>query len=580
MARIPRLGSPGWALLLGSLLVALLGLGSTFIGVASLLAPSSDRISDVLYFVVAGIILIAIAVFMFMAGLNHDDAPESLFAIDIDPRNRISPEKSVTQFTSEDRKRLDKVKTDIINAPSSAEVLEILNRKSNSDLMLANPLLQPIAFAIRPATTARYVKGVVLEALTWAGVIISLPFIFVIDLWGGGRTVMYVALRLSRRARQYRARPDKILRTDARAPVLYLRSFLDEYGTSLESYLPTTSEEKLAKHYHRYGPVIAIGNPKEDLPLLGASRLYFDQDTWQAAVLYLMSISQLIIIQAGIAPGLLWELGSVRNGLDPEKLIISLTAWEELEESKRDLRYLGFKKYAEELLGCELPPDIKTTSHISFGTGWLPRAQSEFRYAIPSVRRSRSRIKRVGAAVALAISAIVTLTLVRPFVSWVIEKRVNPETSKESTPEWKPYRLKPSPMLVDAPGEPQRRTDFDLDAEESDLYEYVDKDLNARMSYKRLRSNVRFNEENFLKGPDSFPIPGVTNPKYGTRKVDEGKFESDGKCMLAGTEYKLRGSLIVKGQELWSILIFYPSNNDAARDAAQRMLNSLKTSGD
>src|ERR1041384_1922024 len=256
MVKIPRRGSPGWALLLGSLLVAFLGFVGAFVGIASLLQPSSDRISDVLYLAV-GIILFTIAVFMFTSGLKYEDSPESLFAIDIDPRKQISSEESASKLTPGDRERLDRVKTDISNAPSPAKAFEILNTKSNRDLVLANPALQPIAFAVRPATSARYVKGVVLEVLTWAGVIISIPFIFVIDLWQGGQTVMYTAFRLSRRARQYRARPDKVFQTDARPPVLYLQSFLDAYGTRLESYLPTTSEEKLAKHYQRHGPVIA-----------------------------------------------------------------------------------------------------------------------------------------------------------------------------------------------------------------------------------------------------------------------------------------------------------------------------------
>ena len=100
----------------------------------------------------------------------------------------------------------------------------------------------------------------------------SIPFLFVwgiyvYDVWTSGKAVLYKALRWSRQARRYRVRSQNMFKRDNRAPVLYLRSFSEDYEESLESYFPTTGEERLVNSYNRYGPVIAIGQPME-LPAL------------------------------------------------------------------------------------------------------------------------------------------------------------------------------------------------------------------------------------------------------------------------------------------------------------------------
>ena len=234
---------------------------------------------------------------------------------------------------------------------------------------------------MKPSNALRYTKGAVLEILTWIGVLISAPILLILAapdifaLWDGGKAVLHRAIRLSRRARRYRIRPHNILSRDGRDPVLYLRAFSEDYGEQLEGFFPATPEEGLAAVYNKVGPVIAVGEPGEDIPLLGAIRIYFEDSTWQAGVLYLMSVSQFVIIQAGFAPGLLWELGVARQRLDlePQKLIISFAAWDQIEEGKRYSHYSRFKKYAEELLGCVLPIEIGSKDDILFGLDWEPK---------------------------------------------------------------------------------------------------------------------------------------------------------------------------------------------------------------
>jgi hypothetical protein len=325
MLRLPDLGSPGCVLIVSSLILAFLGLISAFIGVASLLTESSDLLVNSLYLGV-GVAFIIIAVAVFKTGIKADSPLPGVFSSDENPLERLRRAKTENErqlvskeieeefqkagkLTTKDREVLVKLKASILTALPGNEAVSVLNQSGHSQIVLANQLLQPIAFAMRPVTASRYVRGLLLEACTWVGVIIALPFILVIDVWRGGQAVLYRALRLRRRARQYRSNPHKIFQRDGRAPVLYLRSFSDDYHENVETFLPTTSEEKLSKHYNRVGPMIAVGKPTEDLPFPGASRVYFDEANWQAGVLYLMSISRLIIIQAGVAPGVLWELG-------------------------------------------------------------------------------------------------------------------------------------------------------------------------------------------------------------------------------------------------------------------------------
>ena len=56
------------------------------------------------------------------------------------------------------------------------------------------------------------------------------------------------------------------------------------------------------------GAAIAIGQPGERLPRLGAVRAYYQDDEWQAAVLGWMRRAQLIVLVGGASHWTLWEL--------------------------------------------------------------------------------------------------------------------------------------------------------------------------------------------------------------------------------------------------------------------------------
>lgn len=393
MFSVPERGSSGCVLLIAAALLGLLGGGFAIGSIYGLLAADGGSLANIASLAM-GLVLLVIAVIAYKSA-TAPTTPQGLFTSGADAMESLDlakseKEKSLAlrtvneasgkagQLTAAEREVLDRIKANIKTIPSAEEVTKTLHERADGRLALANPALQPIAFAIKPTTASRYAKGVVIELLVWTGVILSTPFLlvwgmYVYDLWRSGKAVLYKALRWSRQAKRYRVRPHNIFQHDQRAPVLYLRSFLEDYEADLESYFATTPEEHLAQYYKSYGPVIAIGQPQEELPLLGASRIYFDNSTWQAGVLHLMSVSQMVIIHAGFSPGLFWELGVARQRVEPQRLIISFKAWEGLDEWQRHLSYVRFKKYAEPLLECELPADTQAVSHLTFEADWVPK---------------------------------------------------------------------------------------------------------------------------------------------------------------------------------------------------------------
>lgn len=114
---------------------------------------------------------------------------------------------------------------------------------------------------------------------------------------------------------------DEIL-AENKAPVLYLRSFLDDKVAAKREVNLLTEEEELNKAFELIGPMIAIGRPGETLPEVGAARAYFTDDQWQAAVYHYMDISCLVVLRAGLSKGLLWEIQNSIQQLSPSKLIL------------------------------------------------------------------------------------------------------------------------------------------------------------------------------------------------------------------------------------------------------------------
>ena len=129
-----------------------------------------------------------------------------------------------------------------------------------------------------------------------------------------------------------------VLNQNRQAPILYLRSFRDD-GLAPEPsaawqlwfplnyfFRPSSYEENVINQiaHLNLGPVVAIGRPGEDLPTLGACRLYVGEQDWQAQITELMKIAGCVIVRPSVTAGLMWEFQQAIAVVPPERIIIDL----------------------------------------------------------------------------------------------------------------------------------------------------------------------------------------------------------------------------------------------------------------
>ena len=145
----------------------------------------------------------------------------------------------------------------------------------------------------------------------------------------------------------------ELLGKDRRRPVLLLRSFGDE-GLSVatgqthgHNVRLARLEEAIADRFRPFGPLVAIGDPGEALPTLGAARSYHSDMEWRWAVLGLMQEALLVVVVAGLTGGLRWELEAIaRDGHLCKMLILMPQSdqqqrWEIIREELQGLRLYG-----------------------------------------------------------------------------------------------------------------------------------------------------------------------------------------------------------------------------------------------
>jgi len=150
---------------------------------------------------------------------------------------------------------------------------------------------------------------------------------------------------------------DELMASDKRRPVLLLRSFADESMNIADASLAPTGaqltwgqmsslarmEESIADQLRPFGPLVAIGKPGEALPRLGASRNYYSDAEWQAAALALMRDALLIVVIAGVSPGLRWELEAIARAGHQSKLLVLMPEphrrrrWQVITDELRDV---------------------------------------------------------------------------------------------------------------------------------------------------------------------------------------------------------------------------------------------------
>jgi hypothetical protein len=200
---------------------------------------------------------------------------------------------------------------------------------------------------------------------------------------------------------------DELMASDRRRPVLLLRSFADESMSIADapSFVLTWSqmsslarmEESIADQLRPFGPLIAIGKPGESLPRLGASRNYYSDADWQAAALELMREALLIVVIAGVSPGLRWELEAIARAGHQSKLLVLMPEphrrrrWQVIADELRDVP--GFDALPREvpkgLLCLHAGPSVGSTLLSALRSGKIDY-DTAIQFAIYGLLRARS----------------------------------------------------------------------------------------------------------------------------------------------------------------------------------------------
>jgi hypothetical protein len=187
-----------------------------------------------------------------------------------------------------------------------------------------------------------------------------------------------VLLRYSRRMRAKGA--EQVLENDPRPPIVYLRSFdfdRTSSATATSGLLPTetkTYEQRVARALRRVAPVVAVGDPTEELPELGSVRLYADDAEWQRTIEDLTGRGGTIILHIGDSEGLAWEVSHVVGLGQPERIVLSL-----------GVGYTDFRRKFGHIFPRGLPqiprseflylalPRISKSEFLYFDADWTPR---------------------------------------------------------------------------------------------------------------------------------------------------------------------------------------------------------------
>jgi len=196
---------------------------------------------------------------------------------------------------------------------------------------------------------------------------------------------VYLGYLLMRRGKKHSVEiGENALLKDTRAPVLYLRSFLDEAAEASIGHrfkgvrrLETTQlaatvannglqeQDALGHVFRKIGPYVALGKPGETLPELGSNKIYVPNEAWQAQVRNLLKQSRLIVFRAGRTEGLKWELNELLRTTNPGSVLVLLPV--------EDDDYSSFAHWANGLMPESFPLDYPSSRLVVFDDDWSPR---------------------------------------------------------------------------------------------------------------------------------------------------------------------------------------------------------------
>ncbi len=161
--------------------------------------------------------------------------------------------------------------------------------------------------------------------VAWIGLYVSVVVLLLTLLFVAGPMLVHLLgrLTLALARRTMKRSLHDIQDEDERAPILFLRSFLDDLVALrprrflFEQWLLDGTSRSMTLDYlilsegTEYGPTVALGNPKDPAPPYGVIRGYFDHATWRLAVADLSQRSSAIIVVLDATEGVDWEIGHI-----------------------------------------------------------------------------------------------------------------------------------------------------------------------------------------------------------------------------------------------------------------------------
>ena len=246
----------------------------------------------------------------------------------------------------------------------------------------------------------------------WLGVFLAFVVLWFVgvnlDNWAtvAGPLVFGASLWLITYGRRMRVSgAERVLAEDVRAPIVYLRPFDADQAQIANRWssrlrispregLEKTYEQRLARTLREIGPFVAVGDPTESLPLIGAARVYAADEEWQETVDELTARAGVLLVHAGEGDGLAWEFQHVTELDAPERVILSLPLLAKRKEPSRQERFDAFRRRSGDAFPRPLPETIGHCQFLYFDADWTPRLLGERGKALPTGESERATAMR------------------------------------------------------------------------------------------------------------------------------------------------------------------------------------------
>src|SRR5215470_14702014 len=166
--------------------------------------------------------------------------------------------------------------------------------------------------------------------------------------------------------------PTRCSRPNKRRPILFLRSFQDDEkvksGGHERAFLDFSLEMRLANHFFKFGPFIAVGSPKDkdNVPEPGAVRVSLSDAQWRPRVMDWMQKARIIVLYAGRGQWQTWELARVVNIGQAPKLLLMFPEVKKLSASTGWRRWFLLKSD----INRELDSRLELARQAFMNTKW------------------------------------------------------------------------------------------------------------------------------------------------------------------------------------------------------------------